>query len=187
MIMYKNGTKEYIESTTSQSGRATNEPQPPTVSNTPAKTQRENYVGSTNQNSISDNEKIDINGRMYSYKGKILTTWKEFDQIFAENNAIQSQQFMRKRKTQAIAGLALGSVGVVGSLIAVLTEQGFTPFSIISFGMLIGGSTLSSIAPKNVAKAINSYNSNIENRRVSFKPAFKKDKMGNHVGLNIRF
>lgn len=188
MIIYKNGTKGYMETTASQPVVASPQPQSVQENRQPTYNQggNGNNINSQNNNaSYSNSELIVPRKGVYYYKEEMITSWKDMITIFEEHNAQESISIMRKRKTLQISGLALSGAGVITYLAVGRNNFGV---GMAALGVALGGTLLSTTALGQPKKAVAAYNNMINNgRRTSFVPTFNSDSMGNHIGIVMRF
>jgi hypothetical protein len=123
----------------------------------------------------------------YHYKDRLITSYGQFETIFAENNVPESIVLMRERTTQFTTGAILGGVGSVGGLYTAFVKYDLV-LNLASFGVFLVGLNQMTRSFKKVPKAVDSYNNNLKNRRnMSFDPLLKSDQLGNHVGISIGF
>ncbi len=190
MIIYKNGTKEYMESTASQPAVAIQE------TRQPAKSQgRSSNMANSQKNTTTsaNDDLIDIQEKKYYYQGELIRSFGQMNTIFKEHDAQESVRYMNKRRTQWIVGASLVGTG----LIVYGLSGGFNfssgavtnrPLTYASFALSVTGSVFGLMSVSQVKKAVSAYNSTIMNgRRVSFEPTFNTDMQGNHIGIAMKF
>lgn len=187
MIIYKNGTKEYIEASNST----------PTISNNqsngieidPIVSQQKVNQGlktsTESNNKVASSELIEIKGNKYFYKGEPLTSWEKINNVFEKNNAIESLNYMKKRKSQWIGGASLAGVGGIGLVAFNLGQNPNSTLSTVSGLVMCSGAVLALMSGTQPKKAITSFNNSVQ--KVSFTPIIKSDDFGQRVGLSMGF
>lgn len=195
MIIYKNGTKEYIEPTAVQPVATSPQAQPQLVQENrqPANNQSGNNstINSQNNTIPSTAALIEAKGHRYYYKGESIMSYKAMTHIFEDNHAQESINYMRKRRTQWIACATLGAA----SLVLTAVSGGYSgkgvknrPLSLAGTGCFIIGAVFGILSVTQPKKAVAAYNNMINNgKRTSFVPTFNSDAMGNHIGIAMRF
>lgn len=189
MIMYKNGTKEYIESSGGQTANMQSQPQTENLQAPSYQTgSNKNSANSSNTNSnFNTSELIVPKGGVYLYKEELISSWKEMNEIFVEHNAQESIDLLKKRRTLNITGLAMTAGGVISYLTIGRNNFGV---GMLSLGVALGGSLVGIVATGQPKKAVAAYNRHINNgggKRFSFTPIINSNWQGNHVGVSIGF
>jgi hypothetical protein len=200
MIIYKNGTKEYIESSlaVSQQGTiATNTQRAETVKNpimnNPQSVPSQSNSGYNNNNGnyFSEEKALEIKGNRYYYQGRKIASWKQLKGVFEENNVQESVDLMTKRANQYWTGVALFGISTV-SWLASGSLNSYGPqrpgLRTVSFLSLVSGGVILLISGNKPKKAVEFYNTKFDpNKRVSLTPLIKSDMLGQHVGVSIGF
>jgi hypothetical protein len=181
MVIYKNVTKEYIETSnsTTLSNNQANETAVAQIPNQGPRT-----TGQSN-NTHAPSEPIEIKGNRYFYKGEPLTTWVKINNVFEENNAIESITYMKKRKSQWTGGASLACVGGIGLIAFNLGQNPNRILSTVSGLVMCSGAVLVLMSGTQPKKAITSFNKSVQ--KVSFTPIIKSDDFGHRFGLSIGF
>lgn len=186
MVIYKNGTKEYIESSGNQPSVVNTQPtqenrQTTTSQSRPSAPE----ISQKNNTTYSTGELIEQRGNRYYYKGLPITSFRQMTSIFEENHAEGSVSHMKKRQTFIGLGLGLTGIGAIGYVIFGLGDNPNRTLSTVSLGTMAVGGICGLISGGQTKKAISEYNSSV--RKVSFVPTFNIDQQGNHIGIAMRF
>jgi hypothetical protein len=189
MIIYKNGSKEYIESTPSQP--AVVQAPPVQENRQPSYSQnRNNGTMNSQNNTISNNvgghEEIKLisKGR-YSFGGEELLGYQGYYDIFNKYGYNDlSASFKNRIKINAIAG-GVASVGLLGAA--------FTGGTVRYIFIGIGLGTLFLIKPyAPITNTVQQFNIRANkklglNHKMEISPLLISDQMGSHVGISIGF
>lgn len=185
MVIYKNGTKEYIESSGNQPAVVNTQPTQENRQTTTSQSRTSSSTIFPNSNTYSTGETIEQRGNRYYYKGQAITSFKQMTSIFEENHAEGSISHMKKRQTFISLGLGLTGIGAIGYVIFGLGDNPNRTLSNVSIGALVVGGVCGLISGGQTKKAISEYNSSV--RKLSFVPTFKIDQQGNHAGITMNF
>lgn len=184
MVIYKNGTKEYIESTA-------NAPQPATAqqfqyNSTPSAQNRAATAGNQPTNAVLGHVKMErIRRGYYTFEGNKLKTNKPYINTFEKYGY---QDLSKKANTARTIQFVGSGVGLLGLGIGLVTGKTLLPFligGVIDVGASIVGAGMRDKACKEfnqrATKGIG-FRSDIE-----VSPTFNSDPLGNHVGVAVRF
>lgn len=198
MMIYKNGSKEYMDVNTSQPTMSSVQQQNNSNSNFDRPLNQTNSnptFNSSNQKlnaqTIQAENYLEIKGNRYFYKGEKIKSWKALKGVFEENRVQESVDLMNKRATQW--GISVGCLGVSTILFALnggfsSSRVGNPSLGLASTGVMIVGGVFALISSNQPKKAVKYYNERFEkSNRVSFKPSYKSDQLGKHVGISIGF
>jgi hypothetical protein len=195
MIMYKNGTKEYIK--LRENVTPTLQEKPNVINDSKPTNSNENHKIDEFSGKVIRHEKMVQDGKYYTYKGAQIKKIKQLHKIFVEDGSSEVMQLAASGKVYNSIATVTGGVGAIG-LSAALSSSDFPKISqpglAIGSTVLIGGCFfLAKLAGKEYAKAGLIFNKEGYEPKVSqihkfeIKPMFASNQMGNHVGLNIRF
>lgn len=192
MVIYKNGTKEYME--TGQQ-KAITEPIASPMAEIPNKTSSEENTKDVKKDAnsfeIPSHEKFTVKNNIYFYKGEQIKSTKQLLKILSENGSYEVVEKVGSAKVYLAMGYALGMVGGLGLISTVpgyITGKGGSPGLLLgSAVMLAGGYYCIKLYGKDSNKATKQFNQEGYEPKVSFKPSFKSDQLGNHIGISIGF
>lgn len=184
MVIYKNGTKEYIESTA-------NAPQPAAVqqspyNSTPFAQNRAVTAGNQPTNGVLAHVKMErIRRGYYLFEGNKLKTHKAYINTFEKYGY---QDLAEKAKTARTLDFVGSGAGLVGVGLGLVTGK-LLPFlvggAVINLGISLVGAGMRDKACKEfnqrATKGIG-FRSELE-----VSPTFNSDPLGNHVGVAVRF
>ena len=193
MIMYKNGTKEYIESR--ENVIPATQEKPNLISDSKSTNANENPKIDEFSGKVIRHEKMVQNGKYYTYKGVQIKKMKQLHKIFVEDGSSEVLQLAASGNVYKSIALVTGGVGAIGLSTVISSFPNISqPGLAIGSAILVGGSFfLAKLSGKEYAKAGLIFNKEGYNPKVSFfrkskiSPIFATNPMGNHVGLSIRF
>jgi hypothetical protein len=193
MIIYKNGTKEYMETIPESSKIINSNGKPNDKIETNSQKNDTDYRGTTSVASTSGNhEKFIQKGKFYTFEGVEIKKSKQLMSILQEKGSFEVQELAASSsifKTMAYVGALGGGLGIMSTLSSSTGQVRISsPGLFIGSIVLIGGGLLSVTQyGKRINKATKLFNQEGHNPKVSFRPTFNKDQIGNHVGLSIGF
>ncbi len=178
MIIYKNGTKEYIESNNNLS-------QSKSVEENNTTNKSANIDIETGE--VINHEKFIVNGKIVTFEGKQVKRKSQM-KILNEKGSTQVRDLASSYRVLNIGSDVANVFAAIGIVSSLKSAEVTRPGLFIGSAVVFGGSLLMAVTGVNkLKKAVNLFNKEGYSTKVSFNPILNKDKMGNHIGLNIRF
>ena len=184
MVIYKNGSKEYMES------QAVTMPivqDNPPVRNSPTQNGSISNKNSSPNVAGRHEEIILIKKGLYSFQGEELTSYKDYYAVYDKYGYADLSQKLKNGKT---AGLITMSAGVAAFIGVLLTEGNVRlVMSGVGIACLLGGSKF---IPNALNSSISTFNARANKRigfnsQVEIRPFFAANQLGNHIGVTIDF
>lgn len=184
MVIYKNGTKEYIESTANAPQPATAQQSP--YNSTPSAQNRAATAGNQPANAVLGHVKMErIRRGYYSFEGNKLKTYKAYINTFEKYGY---QDLAEKAKTARTLQFVGSGAGLVGVGLGLVTGK-LLPFlvggAVINLGISLVGTGMGDKACKEFNQRATKGIGFRSELKVS--PTFNSDPLGNHVGVAVRF
>lgn len=195
MVIYKNGMKEYIESSPDQGNTPVSSSQN-TVTERPQSASMQSEKGNNGVNSVMStsgkHEKFVQKGKFYYFEGEKITKTRQAEGILQERGSYEVQELLagaKVYKTLGYLGGILGAAGISTTAPGLLVGGGIgKPGLFLGSAVLMGAGFFSiKFYGKEINKANKLFQQEGYEPKVSFKPMIKSDFSESQIGISFGF